>query len=50
MYPVIKEEFVLSLVLMYQFHYHVFNVCMAFFVPQLKILASAFTLKSELCN
>jgi hypothetical protein len=50
MYPVIKEEFALSLILMYRLHCHVFNLGMTFFLPQLKILASVVIMKFELCN
>jgi hypothetical protein len=50
MYLVIKEEFALSSILMYRFHYNVFNLRMSFLLPPLKILTSIVISKSELCN
>jgi cytochrome c oxidase subunit IV len=50
MYPVIKEDFALSSVLMYRYLCHVLNLGMTFFLPPLKILAFVVIMKSELCN
>jgi hypothetical protein len=50
MYPLTKEEFALSSILMYRFLYHVFKLHMTFLLPPLEILASIVIMKSELCN
>jgi hypothetical protein len=50
MYPVVKEEFALSSVLMFRYHCDVFNLGMPFFLPPLEIIASVVIIKSELCN